>query len=122
MEYVKTGTASDTTPPPAPSRVRVSAKAGDAAEITWEAEADFESGIGGFAILRNGQELAKLPEKLPANSYGRRLFQEMSYHDTPEAPVAEMRYVDRTVKAGEKHTYAVVTINSAGLRSKPAMQ
>jgi len=46
----------------------------------------------------------------------------MSYHDTPEAPVAEMRYVDRTVKAGEKHTYAVVTINTAGLRSKPATQ
>ena len=122
MEYVKTGTVADTTPPPAPSRVRVSAKAGDGAEITWEAEADFESGIGGFAILRDGQELAKLPEKPPANSYGRRLFQEMSYHDTPEPPVAEMRYVDRTAKAGEKHTYAVVTINSAGLRSKPATQ
>jgi hypothetical protein len=60
MEYVKAGSVADTTPPPAPSRVRVSAKAGGA-EITWEAEADFESGIGGFAILRDGQELAKLP-------------------------------------------------------------
>jgi hypothetical protein len=65
MEHVKTGTVADTTPPPAPSRVRVSAKAGDGAEITWEAEADFESGIGGFAILRDGQALAKLPEKPP---------------------------------------------------------
>ena len=102
--------------------MRVAAKAGEGAEITWNAEADFESGIGGFAILRDGQELAKLPEKPPANSYGRRLFQEMSYHDTPEPPVAEMRYVDRTAKADEKHTYAVVTINSAGLRSKPTMQ
>jgi pimeloyl-ACP methyl ester carboxylesterase len=120
MEYVKTGTVADTTPPPAPSRVRISAKAGDGVEITWEAEADFESGIGGFAILRDGQELANLPEKPPANSYGRRLFQEMSYHDTPEPPVPEMRYVDRTAKAGEKHSYAVVTINSVGLRSKPA--
>jgi hypothetical protein len=46
----------------------------------------------------------------------------MSYHDTPEAPVAEMRYVDRTIKAVERHTYAVVTINSVGLRSKPATQ
>jgi hypothetical protein len=122
MEYVKTGTVADTTPPSAPSRVRVSAKAGDGPEITWEAEADFESGIGGFAILRDGQELATLPEKPPAHSYGRRLFQEMSYHDTPEPPVAEMRYVDRMAKAGEKHTYAVVTINSAGLRSKAATQ
>jgi hypothetical protein len=33
-----------------------------------------------------------------------------------------MRYVDRMAKAGEKHTYAVVTINSSGLRSKPATQ
>jgi pimeloyl-ACP methyl ester carboxylesterase len=122
MEYVKTGTVADTTPPPAPSHVRVSAKSGEGAEITWEAEADFESGIGGFAILRDGQELAKLPEKPPAHSYGRALFQGMSYHDTPEPPVAEMRYMDPTAKAGEKHTYAVVTINSTGLRSKPATQ
>src|SRR5204863_4681345 len=118
----KTGRVSDTTSPPSPSRVRVSDMAGEAVEITWEAEADFESGIGGFVILRDGQELAKLPEKPPANSYGSRLFQEMSYHDTPEPPIAEMRYVDRTAKAGEKHTYTVVTINSAGLRSKPATQ
>src|SRR6266851_1790940 len=96
--------------------------AGHGAEITWEAEADFESGIGGFVILRDGQELAKLPEKPPANSYGRRLFQEMSYHDTPEPPVAEIRYVDRTAKAAGKHTYAVATINSVGLRSKPKTQ
>ena len=119
---LSTGTVADTTPPPAPFRVRASAKAGDGVEITWEAEADFESGISGFVILRDGQELVKLPEKPPANSYGRRLFQEMSYHDTPEPPVAEMRYVDRTAKSGEKHTYAVVTINSVGLRSKPATQ
>ena len=102
-------------------RGRVSA-VGGAAEIAWEAEADFESGIGGFAILRDGQELVKLPEKPPANAYGRRLFQEMSYHDTPEPPVAEMRYIDQSSKPGEKHTYAVVTINSAGLRSKAATQ
>ncbi len=120
MEYVKTGTVSDTTPPPAPAHVRVSSNAGDGIEITWDAAADFESGVGGFVILRDGQELAKLPEKAPANAYGRRLFQEMSYHDTPEPPVAEMRYVDRTASAGLKHHYAVITVNSAGLRSKPA--
>src|SRR5204862_486859 len=113
----------DTTQPPDPRRWRVWDKAVDGgAEMTWEAEADFASGIRGFALLRDGQELAKLPEKPPANAYGRRLFQEMSYHDTPEPPVAQMRYLDRTAKAGEKHTYAVVTINSAGLRSKPTMQ
>jgi hypothetical protein len=83
----------------------------EGAEIAWEAEADFESGIGGFVILRDGQELTKLSEKPPANSYGRRLFQEMSYHDTPEPPVAEMRYVDRTGKANEKESSVASLMN-----------
>lgn len=122
MEYVKTGTVGDTTPPPAPSHVRISPSAGEGTEIAWDAAVDFESGIGGFVILRDGQELVKLPEKPSANTYGRRLFQEMSYHDTPEPPVAEMRYVDRTASAGQKHRYAVITINSTGLRSKAATQ
>jgi hypothetical protein len=35
------------------------------------------------------------------STYGRRLFQEMSYQDTPEPPIAEMRFVDRTAETGE---------------------
>jgi len=118
MEYVKTGSTSDATPPPPPISVQVSSTQ-SGTEITWSAEADFESGIGGFILMRDGKELVKLPEKPPANSYGRPLFQAMSYHDTPEPPVAEMRYLDTSAKAGEKHRYAVVTVNSAGLASKP---
>ena len=38
---------------------------------------------------------------------------------SPEAPVPEMRYLDTSAKAGEKHRYAVATVNSAGLASKP---
>src|SRR5260221_4056781 len=54
MEYVKTGATSDTTPPPAPFNVRVSSKEGQGTEIIWSADADFESGIGGFIVLRDG--------------------------------------------------------------------
>ncbi len=119
MEYVKTGSLGDSTPPPPPSNVQA-ASTQSGTEITWTAEADFESGIGGFIIMRDGKELVRLPEKPPANSYGRPLFQAMSYHDTPEPPVPEMRYLDTSAnKAGEKHRYAVVTVNSAGLASKP---
>jgi hypothetical protein len=119
MEYVKTGSIGDSTPPPSPSNVQA-ASTQSGTEITWTAEADFESGIGGFIIMRDGKELVRLPEKPPANSYGRPLFQAMSYHDTPEPPVPEMRYLDTSAnKAGEKHRYAVVTVNSAGLASKP---
>ena len=69
------------------------AKGEEGAEIVWTAEADFESGIGGFIVLRDGQELAKLP-KTPVGKFGRPLFQSMTYHDTPAQPLPEMRYFD----------------------------
>jgi hypothetical protein len=34
----------------------------------------------------------------------------------------EMRYVDTSAKAGERHTYAVVTVSSVGLRSVPSRE
>ena len=119
MEYVKTGATSDTTPPPAPFDVRVSAKSEQGTEIVWSAEADFESGIGGFIVLRDGQELAKVPEK-PVGKFGRALFQSMTYHDTPSQPLPQMRYVDISAKLGEKHTYSIVSVNSVGLKSQPS--
>ncbi|MDB5320957.1 MAG: hypothetical protein JWN40_2588 [Phycisphaerales bacterium] len=115
-EYVKTGAVSDATPPPAPIDVRVSPKGEQGTEITWSAEADFESGIRQFIVLRDGEELAKVPEK-PVGKFGRPLFQSMTYHDTPGQPIPAMRYLDATAKAGEKHEYALVSVNSVGLKS-----
>ena len=34
----------------------------------------------------------------------------------------EMRYVDASAKAGEKHTYALITVNSVGLKSAPSRE
>jgi len=121
MEYVRTGAVGDTTPPAAPTDVRAVAKGADGTEITWSAEADFESGITQFIVLRDGTEVGKVPEK-PFGKYGRPLFQSMTYHDTPSQPMPAMRYVDRSTKAGEKHAYAVVTINSVGLMSAPSAE
>ena len=118
MEYVKTGAVGDTTPPPAPTDVRVTRKGDQGVEITWRAEADVESGIGGFVVLRDGQELARLP-RTPVGKYGRPLFQSMTYHDTSDQPLPEMRYLDATARPGEKHAYAVLTVNSVGLKSEP---
>ena len=99
--------------------VRVSAKDEQGTEIVWSAEADFESGIGGFIVLRDGQEMAKVPEK-PVGKFGRALFQSMTYHDTPSQPLPQMRYVDTSAKAGEKHGYSIVSVNSVGLKSQPS--
>ncbi|MCE9534543.1 MAG: hypothetical protein K8T89_25985 [Planctomycetes bacterium] len=115
-EYVKTGAVADTTPPAAATEVKAITK-DQTVEITWQAEADFESGILAFVIQRDGKDLAQLPEK-PVGRFGRPLFQSMSYHDTPEKPLPEMRFVDRSPKPGANHEYRIIVINSAGLRSE----
>ena len=114
-EYVKTGATSDTSPPPAPTGLKVAATA-EGVTLTWETAVDFESGLRGFIIQRDGQELAVLPEK-PAGKFGRPLFQQMSYHDTPERPLPEMKYRDATAKAGQSHEYRVLAVNGVGLKS-----
>ena len=40
----------------------------------------------------------------------------MSYGDTPELPLARMRFIDKGAKAGAK--YEVIAVNSAGLESR----
>ncbi|HWE39991.1 MAG TPA: hypothetical protein VG406_25800 [Isosphaeraceae bacterium] len=118
-EYVKTGAVGDTTPPPAPFHVRVTYRGGRGTEVAWNAEADFESGLGGFVVLRDGEEIAKVP-RAPVGRFGRPLFQGMTYHDTPAQPLAEMRHLDESAGAGEGHVYRVVAVNGVGLRSEPS--
>lgn len=116
-EYVRTGAVADNTSPPAPRHVQFAATP-KGLELMWEAEADFESGLGGFIIERDGRELARLPAK-PMGRFGRPLFQTMSYHDTPERPLPEMRFLDTTSAEGVRHKYDVIAVNSVGLRSRP---
>ena len=113
-EYVQTGSTSDTTPPPHPAAVKTKATP-EGTVITWEAEADLESGIQQFIIERDGKEIGRVPEK-PVGKFGRPLFQAMSYHDTPEAPLPEIGFNDE----GGTHRgamYRVFSVNSLGLRS-----
>ena len=70
-------------------------------------------------MLRDAQELARVPEN-PIGKFGRPLFQSMTYHDTPSQPMPEMRYLDASTKPGERHTYAILTVNSVGLKSEPS--
>ena len=68
MEYVKTGATSDTTPPPAPFNVKVSAKGEQGTEITWNAEADFESGIHSSSCCATDRNWRKCRRSRSANS------------------------------------------------------
>lgn len=113
LEYLKKGSCSDTTPPPSPTNIAAKQHEGKTI-VTWEALADFESGIQQFLILRDGKEVGRVPEK-PTNPFGKPLFQSMSYHDTPAAPLAKMEFIEEG--DFKDANYSVVAINTAGLQS-----
>lgn len=98
-------------PPIAPSDLRV-----QDGELTWTAQADLESGLAHFIIERDGKFLAKVPEQ-GKNTFGRVIFQNLQYSDTPTQPLVEMRFTDLTAKPGTKHRYRVITVNTVGLQS-----
>src|SRR5262249_18419023 len=114
MEYAKDTKVTDATPPPAPTNVRVQGN-----KLTWEAEADLESGLASFIIERDGQFLAKVPEKA-RNPFGRPLFQNLQYSDTPTQPLVPMQYTDTKAEPGKKNTYRVIAVNTVGVKSTPS--
>lgn len=112
MQYVKDSTVTDNTPPPAPTNVKIKGN-----ELTWKANADLESGIAQFIIIRDGQQIATIPEK-PINPFGRPIFQGLQYSDTPANPLVQMTFTDIKAEAGKKHEYRVIAVNTVGLQSK----
>jgi hypothetical protein len=114
MRYVKDTNLTDATPPPAPTNLRV-----DGGDLLWDCEADLESGLAGFVIERDGKELARLPEN-PKNPFGRPLFQNLQYSDTPGQPLVAMRFTDATAAPGSAHVYRVIAVNTAGIKSEPS--
>ena len=111
-QYVNDTVVVDTTPPPAPTNVRIEGN-----RLTWQAEADLESGLASFLIERDGKSLAELAGK---NRFGRPLFQDLQYSDTPALPLIPMQYVDDSAKPGNSHTYRVIAVNTVGVKSSPS--
>ena len=111
MQYVKDTSVADTTPPPVPTNIQVSGN-----KITWEAQADLESGLTSFIIERDGQFLAKLPEQ-SNNPFGRPVFQNLQYSDTPTQPLVPLQYIDTKAVAGVDYKYRVIAVNTVGLKS-----
>ena len=112
MQYVKDTQVKDLTPPPAPTDLKIVGN-----QLSWQAEADVESGLAHFLIERDGQVLATVPED-GQNRFGRPIFQNLQYSDTPTQPLVPMSFTDKT--AGKNHTYRVIAVNTAGLKSKPS--
>jgi len=120
-EYVKDGVTTDATPPVAPV-IRRAAAQQDGVAIEWTARADFESGVREFVVYRDGQEVIRIGP-YPRAQGALAQFQGISYHDTPLAPLAEMKWVDVGAANGKVVRYEISAINGAGLespRSRPA--
>jgi len=117
--FLRLGNLPDSSAPVAPHSL-VARTDGNSTVIAWKADADFESGLGGFRIERNGETIAQLPQK-PMSRYGRPLFQVMNYSGTPAQPLAVMQFTDRNPLATKPRDYRVFSINSAGMESLPAV-
>ena len=110
-QYMKDTAVTDATPPPEPNNIRVSGN-----ELTWDAEADLESGLAHFIIERDGEVVGTVPEQ-GKNPFGRPLFQNLQYSDTPSQPLVAMRFTDTKAEAGKQYRYRVIAVNTAGLKS-----
>ena len=112
--YIKDTEVPDSTPPPTPFDLKFTNDV-----LTWNAEADFESGIAHFIIERDGKEIAVIPDK-PGNPFIRPVFQDMRNSDTPIQPLPKMQFIDTLMISGKSHTYSVLSVNTKGLKSKPS--
>ncbi len=99
LQYSRDTAVTDDTPPSPPTNLRVEGN-----ELSWNAEADVESGLAHFIIERDGRYLATVPEQ-GKNPYGRPIFQNLQYSDTPTQPLVPMRFTDNTAEAGKPHRY-----------------
>lgn len=116
MQYVKDTAVADTTPPPAPTNLRVEGN-----RLTWEAEADLESGLASFVIERDGKLLATVPGE-GKNPFGRPVFQNLQYSDTPTQPLVPTQFTDTKSELGKKHAYRIIALNTVGLKSEPSAE
>lgn len=116
MQYVKDTAVADTTPPPAPTNLRVKGN-----QLNWQAKADLESGLARFIIKRDGKFLANVPET-GKNRFGRPIFQNLQYSDTPTQSLVQMQFIDTNASPGENHVYQVIAVNTVGLESSPNNQ
>lgn len=112
MQYVKDTQVADETGPPSPVNVRLEGN-----RLSWEAAADLESGLAGFVIERDGKFLANVPEQ-GKNPYGRPVFQNLQYSDTPSQPLVLMQFTDQTAEAGKEYQYHIRAVNTVGLQSE----
>lgn len=113
-EYQKDGSVSDETPPPAPNQVTVSKEG----LLSWECEADLQSGISHLILLRQGKPMAEV-RATGNHPFGRQILQGLQYSDTPTLPLIPSTYAITDFSIGTEKEYQLIAVNTAGLQSPP---
>jgi pimeloyl-ACP methyl ester carboxylesterase len=114
-EYMETGTIKDKTPPPAPSGL-AGAYANRQIKLTWNADADLETGIKTFIVYRNGSAVATLQYNTTTLFTAAKGYQRWDDGDNPNpsTPPA-MTYTDINLSDTATYTYQVATVNWSDL-------
>ncbi len=113
-DYVQTGVTTDRARPRFTPMLTSVVRGTNGVMLEWTAEADMESGIKQFAIYREKERIALVPEK-PDERTGFAQFQGLSYHDTPLPNVLRMEFVDTNAPTTGDPGYAVAIINGGGV-------
>jgi hypothetical protein len=109
QEFVSTGTVTDKTPPPAPFNVNVEVE-GNVLVVSWEAEADIESGILYFNVYKDNKLIGRLPERGAYQTF------DTNGDNTIPVNVPVMKYIiQETTK--EKTKISVQAVNHFNLQS-----
>jgi pimeloyl-ACP methyl ester carboxylesterase len=120
QDYMRTGHRTDRTPPDSgPFNVQASFET-DGVHLSWDCDADIESGIFTFRVYRNGQVLQELTYEQGADQWSNPLgaYQAWGYGDdpVPKIPPA-MAYVDQTATRTGSYEYEITMLNFAKLES-----
>ena len=110
-EYLKTGTVKDLTAPPSPINLKLKTADKNNITLTWEADADIESGVKYFNIYIDDELLGRYPEKDDFQTFD-------TNGDNPHPAIQpEMKFKISRLNSNPGAKIAVTTVNREGLES-----
>ncbi|MDB5050948.1 MAG: hypothetical protein JWO30_4019 [Fibrobacteres bacterium] len=110
-EYMVIGTQKDSTQPPSPYNLAGS-YSNKQLKLTWDSDADLETGIKTFIIYRNGTPLTTLQYNTTTLFTKATGFQRWNDGDNPApAPAPTMTYTDNNLSDATTYTYQISTVN-----------
>jgi len=124
-EFVETGWITDDTPPEAPFNLTAEKISTNRIKITWEVQADLDSGIKQFHLYRNGKMVKwyvgindlYVEKNFQYGNYGDEPGPEALYENVKHWKPNRMEFNDYRLNPDSSYRYQVTMINWSGLES-----